>query len=278
MDLPDAPVTVIELRRYVMRPGRRDDLIALFDGVFVEPLEAAGMRVLGQFRDVDDPDLFVWMRGFADMDARRRSLETFYGGTLWAEHRNAANATMIDSDDVHLLRPAWDGAGLPEPIAVRAGVGADAQPAGVVIITIHTLHTAADATLLDAVRARLVDSGALAHGVYVTEPAKNDFPRLPVHEGRHVVVAVLVFDDAEAADAFDMEAVFEGRLAAGTTRHRLVPTGRSALHAQAFSPLPAGEGLKRGTTQPGSTPSTSCPPTSHHHRATPTASTGATSA
>jgi hypothetical protein len=32
-------------------------------GVFVETQEATGMRVIGQFRDLGDPNRFVWLRG-----------------------------------------------------------------------------------------------------------------------------------------------------------------------------------------------------------------------
>jgi hypothetical protein len=55
---------------------------------------------LGAFRDVDDPDSFVWLRGFADMPARGEGLQAFYGGPVWAKHSDAANATIIDSDNV----------------------------------------------------------------------------------------------------------------------------------------------------------------------------------
>jgi hypothetical protein len=89
---------VIELRQYELRAGRREDLIDLFDGRLVEPQEACGMRVLGQFRDLDRPDWFVWLRGYSDMIDRTRALGAFYHGPVWAEHRDAANATMIDSD------------------------------------------------------------------------------------------------------------------------------------------------------------------------------------
>jgi hypothetical protein len=42
---------VFELRRYTLRPGRRDELIELFDTHLVEPQEEVGMHVVGQFRD-----------------------------------------------------------------------------------------------------------------------------------------------------------------------------------------------------------------------------------
>lgn len=71
---------IVELRQYTLHPQQRDMLIDLFDREFVETQEAHGMRVLGQFRDLDQPDLFVWLRGFADMESRRRALEAFHVG------------------------------------------------------------------------------------------------------------------------------------------------------------------------------------------------------
>jgi hypothetical protein len=43
------------------------------------------------------------------MESRALSLAAFYGGPVWKAHSAAANATMIDSDNVLLLRPARDG-------------------------------------------------------------------------------------------------------------------------------------------------------------------------
>jgi hypothetical protein len=44
----------------------------------IEPQEAVGLRVLGTFRDIDDPDSFVWLRGFANMTTRGEGLRAFY--------------------------------------------------------------------------------------------------------------------------------------------------------------------------------------------------------
>jgi len=97
---------VLELRQYTTRPGERETLISIFDRHFVESQEMEGMAVIGQFRDRRRPDRFVWIRGFSDMESRHAALERFYGGPVWAEHRNEANATMLEFHDVLLLRPA----------------------------------------------------------------------------------------------------------------------------------------------------------------------------
>ena len=55
------------------------------------------------------------MRGFADRAARRSALERFYGGPVWAEHAPAARATMVNTADALLLRPAAGGPLAPPP-------------------------------------------------------------------------------------------------------------------------------------------------------------------
>src|SRR5690349_10397043 len=93
-------MNVVELRQYTLRPGQRDVMIDLFDRELVDTQEEAGIHVVGQFRDEDDPDRFVWIRAFPDMDARRDALTAFYvNGAAWREHRSAARATMLDTSN-----------------------------------------------------------------------------------------------------------------------------------------------------------------------------------
>ncbi|RWG94112.1 NIPSNAP family protein, partial [Mesorhizobium sp.] len=153
---------IVELRQYTLKPGDRETLIALFDREFIESQEAVGMTVIGQFRDLDRPDMFVWLRGFADMEARRKALTAFYEGPVWAEHRDAANATMIDSDDVLLLKPAWPDAGFDlsrrERSTVSEGENKSAQPHldGIVEISIHHLRHGMETGFAERFRAEMV--------------------------------------------------------------------------------------------------------------------------
>src|SRR5207253_10536923 len=97
---------VVELRQYILHPGKRDVLIDLFDREFIETQEALGIKIIGQFRDLDHPDRFVWLRGFGDMTSRAKALTDFYGGAVWNAHRGAAQPTMLDADNGLLLPPA----------------------------------------------------------------------------------------------------------------------------------------------------------------------------
>ncbi|RUZ20078.1 MULTISPECIES: NIPSNAP family protein [unclassified Mesorhizobium] len=198
---------VVELRQYTLKPGQRDTLIDIFDGRLIEGQEAAGMTIIGQFRDLDRPDMFVWMRGFDGMAARKNALAAFYGGPVWAAHRDAANATMIDSDDVLLLKPAWPGAGFDLAGAQRPNLAGDEKPirnrplAGIVVIEIHHLQPGTEAdftTRFEIETACLMTADARLLAAFVTEPAENNFPRLPVRADENVFISVMGFASTEA--------------------------------------------------------------------------------
>ena len=199
---------VVELRQYTLKPGQRETLIALFDREFVETQEATGMTVIGQFRDLDRPDMFVWMRGFEGMEARKDALAAFYGGPVWAAHKDAANATMIDSDDVLLLKPAWRGAefdlsGLFRPTAAEVETISDGNCLpGFVEISIHHLQPGTEADFAERFEAeavpQLAANGAWLLGAFVSEHSENTFPRLPVRAAENVFITVTGFDDGDA--------------------------------------------------------------------------------
>src|SRR5262245_58537887 len=128
--------SVVELRHYRLHSRARETLIDLFDREFVETQEPVGIAVIGQFRDLDDADSFVWLRGFRDMPSRAKALAAFYGDPVWGRHREDANRTMINSDNVLLLRLARQGSGFALPER-RPDVHARTLPPGLVIATVR---------------------------------------------------------------------------------------------------------------------------------------------
>lgn len=177
---------VIELRQYTLKPGRRDELVELFESELIAGQQAAGMRIIGQFHDLDDPDRFVWLRGFADMAARKRALADFYGGPVWQAHRAAANDTMIDSDNVLLLRPAYPGSNFD------LSSSANAQDEGRIFATVQYFDAPISdealsffALVMVAVWSRM---GAPVLASFVTEYADNNYPALPVRADEHVLL------------------------------------------------------------------------------------------
>ena len=241
---------VVELRQYTLRPGQRDVLIDLFDRELVESQEADGMAIVGQFRDLDDPDRFTWIRGFASMPARARALASFYGGPAWKAHSAAANATMIDSDNVLLLRPVTARSGFPAPASARppagqATAGHATPPPSRVLVTLYYRDRPFDQAFADffdrQARPVLIAAGATPLACLQTEHAENTFPALPVRTGENVFAWLARFPDParlddhlrqieHCADWRDRVLPALSALITGAPQQlRLAPTARSLL-------------------------------------------------
>jgi len=193
---------IVELRQYTLHPGKRDILIELFDREFVESQEAVGMRVIGQFRDLNDPNRFVWLRGFRDMPSRAQSLKEFYGGPVWKAHREPANATMVDSDNVLLLRPALPLSGFSVNSDHRPQPRANEVSQGLLIATIYYFNAPVGTDFVDffehTLKPVVTDTGPSILAYFVTEQSANTFPALPVREAEHVFVWFMRFEDQAA--------------------------------------------------------------------------------
>ncbi len=125
---------------------------------------------------------------------------------VWARHRGAANATMIDASDVRLLRyarPTWSLV-TPAHDRPRADSGV-APPSTVYLLDICTLRAPVDAAWRRGfereVLPLLVECGATPCAVLETEPVENDYPRLPVRSGEHVFAWLSRHANADAARA-----------------------------------------------------------------------------
>ncbi len=233
---------VLELRRYVLVPGRREALIDLFDRCFVESQEELGIRVVGQFRVRGQPDVFAWIRGFPNMLSRARSLEAFYGRSrAWLENREAANATMIAFDDVLLLAPAGESAGFVVDPAARPGPEAPESDGGVILAEIYDSDRPIGDDLVTEFESDVIPelrrSGVVPLAHFVTEAAANTFPSLPVREGEHVFTWFASFPDRASfpGAAGPLRAARAGLAAAGLGEPEVLelePTRRSLLRGR----------------------------------------------
>ena len=192
---------VLELRQYTLYPGKRDVLIELFDREFVESQEAVGAHVLGQFRDLDNPNRFVWLRGFDDMNSRLQALQAFYGGPVWKAHRDEANATMADSSNVLLLQMATPNSGFDLAGKGREPIGSEKPTASLVVATIYYLKDPVSDEFIrlfeESVAPIMSQTGARPIAFFKTETAENNFPRLPIRTGENVFAWFAIYGSAD---------------------------------------------------------------------------------
>lgn len=236
-------MTLFELRRYRLKPGAFEDLLTLFEREFVHTQQAVGIDVPAIYRDIDDPNAFVWLRSFEHIDARAQALASFYTGEVWQRFGAAANATMINSDNVFLLAPRSLGSTLFPTFGAPKEEAIDLADKGLVTTTICPLAPGREhefATFFEAEARPLIEqAGARIDATFVTAAERNSFPRLPVREGEPVFVWISAFPDAEAEESYRsrlrQSAAWQETLFPDLDRRiwrpleiaRLTPTGRS---------------------------------------------------
>jgi NIPSNAP len=97
---------IIEMRTYKTKPGKRDQFLEIFRSKSVPAHEEIGMKILGPFLSIEDPDTFFFMRGFPDLASREPMKAKFYEGELWKRELEAVLMPMLDKYDVVLVEDA----------------------------------------------------------------------------------------------------------------------------------------------------------------------------
>jgi hypothetical protein len=94
---------IIEMRTYKTTPGMRSRFLEIFDSKSIPAHRQIGMKILGPFHSVEDPDTFFFMRGFPDLASRDEMKAKFYEGSLWKEELEKVLMPMLQKYDVLLV-------------------------------------------------------------------------------------------------------------------------------------------------------------------------------
>ena len=105
---------IVEVRSYRIKPGKRAEFIKLFETRAVPAQRTHGIKIVGPFLDVENPNKFVFLRSFPSLEDRDRMKDAFYGSELWKNELEAIAMPMLDSYDVILCETSagcvfdWD--------------------------------------------------------------------------------------------------------------------------------------------------------------------------
>lgn len=94
---------IIEMRTYKTKPGCRSQFLEIFRSRSVPAHAEIGMKILGPFSSVEDPDSFFFMRGFPDLASREPMKAKFYEGELWKSELENVLMPMLDKYEVILV-------------------------------------------------------------------------------------------------------------------------------------------------------------------------------
>jgi hypothetical protein len=222
-------------------------LVRLFDDHLVEAQEEYGIQVVGQFRDLDRPDRFVWIRAFESPKARTAALQGFYSGAVWRTHADAAGAAAAEAGDVLLLRPAGAGCGFEHDPRRRPGRTDPERrgEGGFVVANIHHVAAPARDAFVARFRAEVVPAlevtgTPVAAQLVDAEGPDDGSPRLPGSAGVSAFVWLAAYPDraTERASTRMLARLLGGlRLLTRAAPERLLlaPTRRSALRYRPVS-------------------------------------------
>ncbi len=99
---------IIEMRTYKTKPGRRSQFLEIFRSKSIPAHTEIGMKVLGPFLSVEDPDTFFWMRGFPDIPSREQMKAKFYEGKLWKGELENVLLPMLEKYEVVVVEDPED--------------------------------------------------------------------------------------------------------------------------------------------------------------------------
>jgi quinol monooxygenase YgiN len=239
----DAPA-VVELRQYKIVHGKREEMIRLFESAFIESQEEVGIQIVGVFRDLDDPNRFVWLRSFVSMTARGKALNDFYYGPVWKARRGEANPLLDDNDNVLLLRNAGTDLAFRGQVERPSKAAIGTGPPGLVVVTIYYLWKAPVEGFADFFRTQMQPAfegvGLRTVASLIQDGSPNNFPQLPVRSGEKLLVWITRTGSLAQYDAamrrlkrlprwHEIDLALMDQLERAPQVLRLSPTSRSAL-------------------------------------------------
>lgn len=94
---------IIEMRTYKLKPGKRAEFLEIFRTRSVPAHDEIGMKILGPFLSIEEPDTFFFMRGFPDLESREPMKAKFYEGELWKRELENLLMPMIEEYNIVLV-------------------------------------------------------------------------------------------------------------------------------------------------------------------------------
>jgi hypothetical protein len=99
---------IIEMRTYKTKPGMRSQFLEIFRSKSIPAHTEIGMKIVGPFLSVEDPDTFFWMRGFPDLPSRQPMKAHFYEGDLWKRELENVLLPMLEKYEVVVVEDLED--------------------------------------------------------------------------------------------------------------------------------------------------------------------------
>ena len=183
---------IFELRNYQLKPGHGDQFRNFFDKNFLNQQIEVGVYVFGHFYQKDQPDRFVWFRGFENMKARGKASYSFYGGEAWKNHGAVAVDMMIPKGNLkYLLKP------LPDLKNELTNFENRDQLSEAEVVVVHILQAkglTSDA-IAKFIEGKFIDDHKGLLGAFIGDESENSFPIFPIVQDKNIAVVIRSLED-----------------------------------------------------------------------------------
>jgi hypothetical protein len=93
-----------EIRRYQIRPGRRDEWVRYMEDTIIPFQSGRGMSITASFVDEEDPDGYVWIRRFEDESERESRYADVYQSDRWRDEIGPKVKSFLLVDRIKVTR------------------------------------------------------------------------------------------------------------------------------------------------------------------------------
>lgn len=197
----DLIIKSLELRNYTLMPGMREKFSSYMDKIIIPRQASLGGHLMNAFSlkgpGYKPDDHYVWIRGFADMHVRSKFLKDFYYSDYWRLHAAECNSMLIDSYDVHLLKPLQI---KEQQIDSTAGIKLNLlrKPTGITIAT-HYVTNQQRNKLINLFLTEYLQVFKQANievlALLISETQENDYNRQNVYQDPNLLVVLTHFSD-----------------------------------------------------------------------------------
>lgn len=199
-------IRTLEIRNYLLKPQMLEHFIDYFEAQYIFAQQALNMYTLGQFRVIGQPDHFVWLRGYENMQMRNHGLQKFYGGPVWQKYGSLSVAMLVDVSEVHLLRPLDEKADLTggrnaDTVAAALSDATISLETGMIAVDFYQALPGNRDALIDAFQTHLApaysNEGIQLRGCFVAEMSENTVSYMPAIQNEHEFVVITAYESEE---------------------------------------------------------------------------------
>jgi len=91
------------MRTYRITAGKRAEFVEIFRTRSIPAHLEIGIKILGPFLSVEDPEVFFFMRGFPDRDSYKPLKVKFYESPAWKNELEGLLLPMLEKYEVVLV-------------------------------------------------------------------------------------------------------------------------------------------------------------------------------